>query len=67
MAQVPLISFLNRLAARRAERRRISELSDSLLQDIGLTRNDVSQALLRPYWRPIDFRHPVMMHSSRFR
>ena len=37
---------------RRAESRRaMAMLSDHVLRDIGLTRNDVERELLKPFWR----------------
>jgi uncharacterized protein YjiS (DUF1127 family) len=36
------------------DRRRLAQLSDSMLQDIGLTRADVNRETLRPFWEPID-------------
>jgi uncharacterized protein YjiS (DUF1127 family) len=32
-------------------RRAMAMQSDHLLRDIGLTRNDVEQELLKPFWR----------------
>jgi len=34
----------------RRELRRLSELDDRMLRDIGLSRGDVERALARPFW-----------------
>ena len=34
----------------RAERRRLAELDDAILRDIGLSRDDALQEALRPMW-----------------
>ena len=36
---------------RAQERRRLAELDDHLLRDIGLTRAEAEQAATRPFWR----------------
>jgi uncharacterized protein YjiS (DUF1127 family) len=38
-------------AGRAAERRRLSELDDHLLRDIGLNRADVEAVATKPFWR----------------
>ena len=39
------------LQRRSADRRTLAELDDYLRHDIGLTRADVEQELLKPFWR----------------
>jgi uncharacterized protein YjiS (DUF1127 family) len=36
---------------RGASRRQLAMLSDHILRDIGLTRDDVDRELLKPFWR----------------
>jgi uncharacterized protein YjiS (DUF1127 family) len=37
---------------RTRQRRQLSELSDHMLKDIGLTRVDVEAELSKPFWQP---------------
>lgn len=37
--------------ARAGQRRRLAELDDRMLRDIGLTRADVRMELEKPFWR----------------
>jgi uncharacterized protein YjiS (DUF1127 family) len=37
---------------RARQRRRLAELSDHMLRDIGLTRADVWAEVDKPFWRP---------------
>jgi len=39
-------------ADRSRQRRRLAELSDYMLRDIGLTRADVAGETRKPFWRP---------------
>ncbi|MEM8952251.1 MAG: DUF1127 domain-containing protein [Pseudomonadota bacterium] len=41
---------LERWRQRREQRRAMAMLSDHLLRDIGLTRQDVEQELRKPFW-----------------
>jgi uncharacterized protein YjiS (DUF1127 family) len=45
-----LLARLRAAFAVRAERRRLAELDDSRLQDLGLTRSDASAEAARPLW-----------------
>ncbi|MFC3284828.1 DUF1127 domain-containing protein [Litchfieldella rifensis] len=41
---------LSRWSRLRRERRQLRELSDAMLRDIGLTREDVERESRRPFW-----------------
>jgi uncharacterized protein YjiS (DUF1127 family) len=40
----------------RRDRRALAALSDTMLQDVGLTRADVEREMVQPFWQPIDYR-----------
>lgn len=52
-ATSPRHSFFSRLVSMltvRAERRRLAELDDAILRDIGLSRDEALRESLRPMW-----------------
>ncbi len=46
------VSLFGRWIERVRQRRRLAELDDAALKDIGLTRADVRIELEKPFWRP---------------
>lgn len=45
-----LLTTLREWEERARQRRRLSELDDRMLRDIGLTRADVSREVEKPFW-----------------
>lgn len=45
-----IIARVSRATARYRQRRRLAELDDHLLSDIGLTRGDVEQECAKRFW-----------------
>ncbi len=45
------VDLLNVWVYRATERRAVSKLSDLVLRDIGLTRADVMQESMKPFWQ----------------
>lgn len=50
-AGASLLGLVSLWQTRASQRRRLSELPDHLLQDIGITRADVEQEAAKPFWR----------------
>jgi uncharacterized protein YjiS (DUF1127 family) len=48
-----ILKLPRRWRERVQERRYLSELSDHVLTDIGLTRWDVTREAAKPFWRPL--------------
>jgi uncharacterized protein YjiS (DUF1127 family) len=46
-----LLDLVSLWRARTSQRRRLSELPDYLLRDVGLTRADVEREVAKPFWR----------------
>jgi uncharacterized protein YjiS (DUF1127 family) len=46
-----LLDRLRRCVERARQRHALAELDDRLLQDVGLTRDDVTSEVEKPFWR----------------
>ncbi len=45
-----IVALVTRWTGRSAQRRRLRELDDHLLRDMGLTRADVEREASKPFW-----------------
>jgi uncharacterized protein YjiS (DUF1127 family) len=46
-----MLHAIHRALQRSRQRRAVAQLSDDLLRDIGLTREDIARESAKPFWR----------------